>query len=52
VVFVSAYCLGAVDQTEDIVEHKVAAGTIGLQLEALSVVHGLLLLVNLCEVWY
>lgn len=39
--------LGAVDQTEDIVEHEVASGAIGLQLEALGVVHGLLLLVNL-----
>lgn len=39
--------LGAVDQTEDIVEHEVASGTIGLQLEALGVVHGLLLLIDL-----
>jgi hypothetical protein len=39
--------LGAVDQTEDVVEHEVASGTIGLQLEALGVVHGLLLLVDL-----
>lgn len=39
--------LGAVDQTEHIVKDEVASGTIGLQLEALGVVHGLLLLVNL-----
>lgn len=39
--------LGAVDQTEDIVEHEVASGAIGLQLEALGVVHGLLLLIDL-----
>lgn len=38
---------GSVDKTEDVVEHKVAAGAIGLQLEALSVVHGLLLLIDL-----
>lgn len=41
--------LGAVDQTEDIVEHKVAARAIGLQLEALGVVHGLLLLIDLLK---
>lgn len=39
--------LGAVDQTEDIVEHEVASGAIRLQLEALGVVHGLLLLIDL-----
>ena len=39
--------LGAVDQTEDIVEHEVASGAVGLQLEALGVVHRLLLLIDL-----
>lgn len=38
---------GSVDQTEDIVENEVAAGAVGLELEALGVVHGLLLLVDL-----
>lgn len=36
-----------VDQTENVVEHEVAAGAVGLELEALGVVHGLLLLVDL-----
>lgn len=45
--FGASNLLGAVDQTEDIVEHEVASGAIGLQLEALGVVHGLLLLVDL-----
>lgn len=40
---------GGVDQTEDIVQHEVAARVIGLQREALGVVHGLLLLVNLVQ---
>lgn len=38
---------GSVDQAEDVVENEIAAGTVGLELEALSVVHGLLLLVDL-----
>lgn len=41
---------GSVDQTEDVVQNEVAAGTVGLELEALGVVHGLLLLVNLFEI--
>lgn len=38
---------GGVDQAEDVVENEIAAGAVGLELEALGVVHGLLLLVDL-----
>lgn len=41
---------GSVDQAEDVVENEIAAGAVGLELEALGVVHGLLLLVDL-YVW-
>lgn len=38
--------LGSVDETEDVVQNEEAAGAIGLELEALGVAHGLLLLIN------
>ena len=38
---------GSVDQAEDVVENKVAASTIRLELKALGIIHWLLLLVDL-----
>lgn len=38
---------GGVDQSEDVVEDKVAASSIGHELESLGVAHGSLLLVDL-----
>lgn len=39
--------LGGVDQTEDVVQDEEAALAIGLEVEALGVAHGLLLLIDL-----
>ena len=38
---------GSVDESEDVVEDVVAAGTVGQELEGLGVAHGSLLLVDL-----
>lgn len=47
----SSYSVGnlgsSVDQAEDVVEHEEATGTVGLEREELSIVHGLLLLIDL-----
>lgn len=52
VAFSSKLCLlrGSVDQTENVVENEIAAGAIRLELEALGVVHWLLLLIDLFRI--
>lgn len=42
--------LGSVDQTEDVVQDEEAALAIGLEVEALGVAHGLLLLIDLFQI--
>lgn len=45
--FPYSFHLSTVDQTEDVVEDEVASLAVGLELEGLRVIHGLLLLIDL-----